>query len=277
MNIPFFIAHRGGNQAPENTLEAFKSASKLGAKMCEFDIQLSKDNELIVIHDESLDRTSSGSGRVRDFDLKDIQKMGDIPSLTEVNNLCQKLNMAMNIEIKSFEDKNQNIKTAEKLIQWLHSLSLDPGVRRDDEMARTLFLRRHSGEGRNPGVDIFDGILISSFDSSLLYLIKQAFPNISLGYLVFINNWDQDWENLKNKIIKETQELGCLSFNINQEVLTPESIKEIKSCIKTPLVLTYTVNNLERIRFLKSHGVDGVFIDDLDNLKNIHDPIGPCN
>ena len=58
---PMLIAHRGGSlEAPENTLAAFRHAIEVGAKYVELDVQMSKDGVLVVIHDDTLDRTTNG-------------------------------------------------------------------------------------------------------------------------------------------------------------------------------------------------------------------------
>src|ERR1700730_115045 len=70
------FAHRGFSAAfPENTMAAFVEAEKAGADGIELDIQLTKDGEIVVIHDEKVDRTTSGIGYVKDFSFKEIRKL----------------------------------------------------------------------------------------------------------------------------------------------------------------------------------------------------------
>jgi glycerophosphoryl diester phosphodiesterase len=70
------IAHRGGAAyAPENTLAAFRNAIAQGADWLEMDVQMTKDGELVVIHDETVDRTTNGSGAVRDLTLDQIRAL----------------------------------------------------------------------------------------------------------------------------------------------------------------------------------------------------------
>ena len=67
-------AHRGASgYAPENTLEAFKLAVEMGADGVELDVQLTKDNQIVVIHDEWIDRTSNGKGWVKDMTLEELR------------------------------------------------------------------------------------------------------------------------------------------------------------------------------------------------------------
>ena len=69
-------AHRGASAAaPENTMEAFSLAAQMGADGIELDIQLSADGEVVVLHDETVDRTSSGSGRVCDLTLAQLREL----------------------------------------------------------------------------------------------------------------------------------------------------------------------------------------------------------
>lgn len=92
-------AHRGASgYAPENTLEAFKLAIDEKADGIELDVQLTKDKELVVIHDEKIDRTSNGKGYVKDYTLEELKKFNfnygnekyeevKIPTLKEVYEL----------------------------------------------------------------------------------------------------------------------------------------------------------------------------------------------
>ncbi|MFW6170905.1 MAG: glycerophosphodiester phosphodiesterase [Planctomycetota bacterium] len=69
-------AHRGASSThPENTLPAFEEAIRLGAAMIEFDVALTKDGQLILMHDHTIDRTTNASGRVSDWTLKDLKEL----------------------------------------------------------------------------------------------------------------------------------------------------------------------------------------------------------
>ncbi|WP_339236389.1 glycerophosphodiester phosphodiesterase family protein [Bacillus sp. FSL K6-1012] len=72
----FTIAHRGASgYAPENTIAAFDLAAEMNADMIELDVQLTKDRQIVVIHDDRVDRTTNGSGFVKDFTLKELQAL----------------------------------------------------------------------------------------------------------------------------------------------------------------------------------------------------------
>lgn len=107
------LGHRGASgYAPENTLEAFKLAMDMGADGFELDVHLSKDGELVVIHDETVDRTTDGTGFVGEMTLaelkaldasnhKEAYKGAKIPTLAEVYDLIRDTNHIVNVEIKT--------------------------------------------------------------------------------------------------------------------------------------------------------------------------------
>lgn len=105
-------AHRGAMQThPENTIPAFKAAIRVGAHMIEFDVWLTKDDEMVILHDSSVDRTTSGKGKVSGFTLAEIKKLDagswkspefageKIPTLEEVLDMMP-YNVWLNIHLK---------------------------------------------------------------------------------------------------------------------------------------------------------------------------------
>lgn len=108
-------AHRGAvNCAPENTLDAFEWAVRLGADGVELDVHESKDHQIVVIHDERLDRTSSGKGWVKDYTLEELRQFDysrgtefgkerryTIPTMREVFELLEPTGLEINIELKT--------------------------------------------------------------------------------------------------------------------------------------------------------------------------------
>ena len=72
----FVAAHRGfSGEYPENTMLAFKEAIKLGVDQIETDVRITKDNELVLIHDSTLERTTNGSGKVCDYTLSELKQL----------------------------------------------------------------------------------------------------------------------------------------------------------------------------------------------------------
>ena len=128
------FAHRGASgYAPENTLEAFRLAMEQGADGIELDVHLTKDGEVVVIHDETIDRTGNGQGNVRDYTLEELKKFSfhnrmekykgvQIPTLKEVLDLVKNSQMKVNIELKTgiywyegIEEKTMEIVKSRKM------------------------------------------------------------------------------------------------------------------------------------------------------------------
>lgn len=111
------FAHRGyAAKYPENTMKAFREAEKAGADGIELDVQFTKDGEIVVIHDETVDRTTNGTGAVKDFTFEELRRLDasyknktllkkePIPSLREVFEWLKTNDLKCNIEIKSNEE-----------------------------------------------------------------------------------------------------------------------------------------------------------------------------
>jgi glycerophosphoryl diester phosphodiesterase len=120
-------AHRGANQThPENTLAAFKEAIRIGAQMIEFDVQMSGDGKLIIMHDNTVDRTTDGQGKVSDLTLAELKKLDAgtwkhsmfknerIPTLTETLEMMP-TNIWLNIHIKGGADIGKAV--AQKIVE----------------------------------------------------------------------------------------------------------------------------------------------------------------
>lgn len=225
------IAHRGGAaDCPENTLAAFKNAVELGADGVEFDVQLTKDGEVVVIHDEFIDRTMSGSGLVKDYTLAELRQMSageffspdfkdqKIPTLAEVLELVKELEV-INIELKNYlpypglEDK------VLKLVDQL-------GVR--------------------------DQVIISSFNHESLQKVKKLQPEIKTGALLMsklINPSDYAFK-------RGFDALHLHFLTADQEVIDKSHFMGIKLNV-------YTVNFQESVIELLEKGVDMIMTDDL--------------
>lgn len=120
-------AHRGCSmQYPENTLEAFEAAAKLsGITGIELDVQFTKDNEVVVFHDENVSRVTNGTGNIRDYTLAELKKLeicskdyqiSRIPTLEEVLKLlkpyCEERDLLINIELKTSVVRYEGIEEA---------------------------------------------------------------------------------------------------------------------------------------------------------------------
>ncbi|WP_035773495.1 glycerophosphodiester phosphodiesterase [Butyrivibrio sp. VCD2006] len=115
MSNPLIWAHRGASgHAPENTLPSFKLAADMKADGVELDIQLTKDDVIVVCHDEKIDRTSTGAGFIKDYTYDELLKYDfcngnlafegtKIPTMEEVFELLDPTGLTINIELKTGE------------------------------------------------------------------------------------------------------------------------------------------------------------------------------
>lgn len=137
--MTLILAHRGyAAKYPENTMLSFKEAEKAGADGLELDVQLTKDDELVVIHDEKVDRTTSGTGLVKDFSLKDLRKLDarykfktlpkkePIPLLKEVLEWLAGTDLLCNIELKNSIFRYEGME--EKVINLVREYNLSDRI-----------------------------------------------------------------------------------------------------------------------------------------------------
>lgn len=227
--VPRWFAHRGGGMlAPENTLAGIRLAAQMGYSAVEFDVMLSADGTPVLIHDETLERTTSGYGRVAEtsddilFSLNAGQ--GElIPRFSEAAVLCLELGLLANIEIKPSIGEERV--TAECVAQMTQKL--------------------WQGAAVQP--------LISSFSLEALEISRDIAPEISRGLL---------FEAVPSSWLVESQRLQISTLHCDAELLTDEVLAEAQ--VRNIPVLCYTVNEMTLAEKLFSRGVSGLFTDRLD-------------
>jgi glycerophosphoryl diester phosphodiesterase len=131
----FVIAHRGASAyEPENTLRSFRRAVDMGADIVELDVRLSRDGALVVIHDETLDRTTNGCGAVRDKTLAELRSLdaglGErVPTLDEVvSEVGDKVALAIEIKERGAEEGVVEVIRSRSLLCRAFVISFDEGV-----------------------------------------------------------------------------------------------------------------------------------------------------
>lgn len=231
------VAHRGAaGYAPENTMAAFYKAKELKADYIELDIQITKDGEIVVIHDQKVDRTTNGVGEVKEFTYHDLTKLDagewfhtkfkgeKIPTLKQVISEFYG-QMGILIEIK-------------------HP-TLYPGI----EQKLATLLNEIVGEDNLSESQI----IVQSFDFELLQRLNQISSNIPLGLLVKYRVQGistaqlKDWTSIVQYI------------NPNKALITKKLVKKIHSYkVK---VIPYTVRDKKSINGLVNAEVDGIVTD----------------
>jgi len=232
---PRLFAHRGGGSlAPENTLASIRMGQSLGYRAHEFDVKLSLDGVPLLLHDETLERTTNGKGRAADLPFARLHALDaggwhseafrgePVPSFEETARLLQSKGTMANIEIKP-----------------------TPGFDRDTGRAVALATRElWNGAAVTP--------LFSSFSYEALVAAKEAAPEIPRGWLIK-EFGDADWKRL--------EALEAVSLHTSWKTLPPTRIREIHD--RGYRVMLYTVNEIAAAEKLLEAGADGLFTDNL--------------
>jgi glycerophosphoryl diester phosphodiesterase len=236
------IAHRGfSGAAPENTLAAVRAAIEFGADMVEIDVTLSADGYVVVLHDETLDRTTDGSGDVSRYSLAELRQLdagtwfdseyaGErIPTLDEVLELVDD-RILLNVEIKS-----------EAVVR---------GV-----VGKVASALRAFG--------MTDRVVVSSFSPTALEEMRELAPEIRTAVLF------NSTLHRGRDAVEIVNGLGASVFNIKRQRLTK---KMRRRCQEHDIpVGIYTVNQPRRMRRLVKKGVNAIFTDRPDLLLEVLD------
>ena len=215
------IAHRGASGTqPENTPAAFEKAVELGAEMIELDVHLCKTGELVVIHDDRVNRTTNGHGFVSHKTLSELQSLDagngeKIPTLKQVFDLVGR-KTKINIELKG------------------------NGV-----VTETLKLIKHQIESKKQSAGDF---IISSFHHHQLKEFHALMPEIAIGIL---------YERYPTGYLKLSEELHASSINLSIKHVNEKRVQEIHQ--DGLQVWVYTVNSVKDFEKMKAMGVDAVF------------------
>ncbi len=234
---PRLFAHRGGGAlAPENTLAAMRVGAQSGYHAVEFDVKLSADNHPILLHDDTVDRTSNGKGLAKVMTLAQLQALdagswhshpfaGErIPTLAATAQFLQQHNMVANVEIKPCEgrDVETGAAVAAQCATLWHGHAVAP--------------------------------LLSSFSVEALRAARKVAPNLPIGLLI-----DSEPDG---SLLPLMRELACVSLHTNHKHINEDLLSFFKG--EGYRVLCYTVNDPVRIAALFALGVDGQFTDNLD-------------
>ncbi|WP_050614547.1 glycerophosphodiester phosphodiesterase [Bacillus testis] len=224
---PLIIAHRGSSGVyPENTKAAFDAAVNAGADYLELDIQLSKDNCFMVIHDATIDRTSNDSGEVNGFSEQELKQldMGTWKNAAYKGEVMMTLpevlsaylpKISLLIEVKHIKDIK---KTAALLAEELHKHSLPDG----------------------------DRIIIQSFDRSFIEYFHTLMPDIAVGVLV---------RKVNSSLVNSLRPFAAY-INPKITVATPANIELIqKAGCKCVVWTVHTEQDRARLAYKKMDGI----------------------
>jgi len=231
---PMIFAHRGASKyAPENTLAAFKLALEQGADAIELDAKLSADDVVMVIHDQTVDRTTDGEGRVNQLPFSELKKLDagsffdprfsdeKIPTLDEVFESVGK-RIFINVELTNYGS------SGDQLVPLVAEL-----------------VKKH---------DLQDYVLFSSFDPANLVAMQELLPRVPVGLLAPVG-------------LKGIRNRSSEFLRVSPRIIHP-FLLDVNACLiarerkRGRRVHVWTVNKPCSLRRMKRLGVDGVFTDD---------------
>ncbi|HIV81344.1 MAG TPA: glycerophosphodiester phosphodiesterase [Candidatus Salinicoccus merdavium] len=238
------FGHRGAmGHYPENTMLGFNKAQEMGADGIEIDVHLTKDKQVVVMHDENLDRTTTDKGLIKDWKIFDLKKVKTgmkfkklpkynetwhkerVPELFEVLALVAKDNMVINIELKTD----------------VHEY---PGIEREVHHV----VASHGMKER---------VVFSSFNLETLKRLKKHDSNVRIAYLT--NKLPKNYEEMMDKY-----DLEAIHLNVKSALENIGLMKE-----KGIFFRIWTVNDREQMQQLIDAGVRGIITDYPDTALEI--------
>ena len=228
--------HRGAvNYKPENTMSGFEWCVNNDIKWAECDVQLTDEDILIIIHDDTLDRTSDTKGLVKKITKKQLETINvgisnskeknfqKIPTLEELLKFCKSSGLKLNIEMKFYD-----------------LIKLSYRKRLVNELLKTIEKYKFNNQ-----------VLITSFDINALKILRKKSNDIPIGILY--EKLPKNWANSAN-------DLKVSSIHLDYNFLTLENLYQIHDLnIKS---FVYTCNNPSEIKLFWKAGLSGVITDD---------------
>ncbi len=232
------IAHRGDSgNFPENTIAAFRAAADAGADICELDVQATRDGAVVVIHDDSVDRTTNGTGAVAALTLAELKRldagswMGErfarerVPTLEEVF-AAVGTRLGLNIEIKEGAVERRVCEV----------------IRANDGLANSI---------------------VSSFEWGALRKVREIDPQVRVALLA---------EEEPAGLLEAASAMRAYAVNPGFEMVTADFCREAHA--RGFAVLVWTVDAPEKMRILISYGVDGIMTNHPARLSEVLHRIG---
>jgi glycerophosphoryl diester phosphodiesterase len=227
------VAHRGASgTAPENTLASFRQAIQMGANFTELDVQLSKDGYVVLLHDSTLDRTTDGTGPVRNYTLAELKKLDagssfapefagePLPTLDEVIRLVRG-KMKVDIEIKVTRFDSILVKKVVEIVRAQHFAS---------------------------------NCMITSFNRASIEEAKRIAPEIKTGLII-------------NKLWNDEEFKGNWDIlGVKYTLIDADFINKAKKAHKE--IYAYTVNDPEAMKKLVRSGIAGIITNYPELLKS---------
>ncbi|SES88883.1 glycerophosphoryl diester phosphodiesterase [Oceanobacillus limi] len=249
------IAHRGASAyAPEHTLLSYQIGEELAADYIEIDLQMTKDNILVAMHDGDVSRTTDHEGTVKNMLLEEVKVLDagswfneQYPDLAEP--------AFRSIEIPTLEEIFQEFGTEANY--YIETKTPEQYPNMVEELVATLQEYHLTGEGVEEGK-----VIIQSFSAESLLEVHQLDPSIPLVQLIHYSGKAQ----ISNKELKELKRYA-VGLGVNHTTLTKDYVKKVRNA--GLLLHPFTVNDTEDMVRLLDWGVTGMFTDYPDRLEEV--------
>ncbi len=238
------IAHRGGGTlAPENTIAAIREGHARGYRAVEFDVMLARDNVPVLMHDDTVDRTTNGRGALAELSAAQLAALDagswrearfagePVPQFDAAAGLCVELGMFANVELKPYAPGGEAVA---------------------HETGRLAALVAQRFWGHRPGE-----ALLSSFSWQALESARAAAPELPRAHL--FDTVPDDWA-------ARLAALDCVALHCNGKTLTPALAAAIKAAGYG--LMCWTINEVAEAQKLFDWGVDAVCTDRIDLLRS---------
>lgn len=225
------IGHRGSaGTKPENSSASFKEALKQKVDMIELDVRLTKDDKLVVFHDEDLKRVCGSNEKVSEITLREFKNF-DIGSHF------------------SYEFSSEKVMTLQEVINLVGTksgLNIEAKLNNSDE--RELLAVKIADLIISEGIS--EKCVITSFDHKFIKILKEMYPDISAG--VIFEKYNSKWEQI-------VEDVNADGISLHYSSINEEFIKECR--IKGYFLYLWTVNDPYEIKRIKKLKVDGIISD----------------
>lgn len=243
------IAHRGASgYAPENTLSAFRLAVQLQADYIELDLQLTKDGEIVILHDRSVNRTTNGKGEIRQLTLADVKAL-DAGSW-------------FNAEYPMYarvEYAGEKVPTLREVFETFGN--------------RTSYLLETKTSADNPGLEekmwalveqygLADRVAVQSFSRKSLKKMRKLAPGIKRYQLIWYQHPSTITRGKLREIKKYANGIGVTYNKINEDYVRKAKDEGLS-------VIPYTINYQTHMDLVARWGVDGIYTDYPDRLREL--------
>ncbi|MFN2744904.1 glycerophosphodiester phosphodiesterase [Bacillus sp. z60-18] len=249
------VAHRGASgHAPEHTLLAYELGQKMKGDYIEIDLQMTKDGELVAMHDETLDRTTNGTGYVKDYTLEEIKKLDAGSWFNEKYPELAKPEYA-GLKVPTLEEVIQRFGKSARY--YIETKSPEVYDHMEEKLLDILDQYKLTGPNLRSSK-----VIIQSFSPESLKIIHQANPNIPLVQLL----WYDKPASITDAELEAYQSYS-VGLGMNYDRIDQAYVQKVRS--HGLLIHPYTVNEKEDMKRLLDWGVTGMFTNFPDRLQEV--------